>query len=326
MAPICHKLDADAVDERHSMLADLVEQEVLRGGRMSRARLATWVRKAGVIRLLQNAFRAEEPDESSDGVDPDEDDRSDGTTPGPQSAADEAAQRVFAQLEERSRCLEALYPFAITTSGELKHEGHPSNIAYELLLAMSIAHRYSIDVGDVKIDQVFERLVAVCIGRLGFRVEHFGTAAGSRGSITDRVRSAAKALNLRMDWPGNEEIIRKMANDGGIDTLGRLGAGDGRPGDWLLLAQTTVSRSADWNKKAAQAESAPLGFIFPYYRQVAALAVPYHVAKDRLLELTRVCKVVVLDRLRLARLLDTHLPSEGAQLRAALASIEFEWS
>jgi len=326
MAPISHKLDADAVDERHSMLADLVEQEVLRGGKMSRERLATWVKKADAIRLLRSAFRAEDTTESSDGVELDEDDRADGTAPGPMSAAGEAARRVFEQLEERCRCLGSLYPFSLTAGGELQRNGNTSSAAYELLLSMSIAHRYGIEVGGVKVDQVFERIVAMCISQMGFVVEHFGTAAGARGSIVDRVKRAGNSLKLRMDWQGNAEVFRKMANDGGIDTIGRLGAGDERPGDLLLLAQTTVARSADWNKKAGEASFSALRFVFPYYRMVAALAVPYHVAADRLLELSRLCEVIVLDRLRLVRLFGAQLPSESHKLCEAVASVEFEWS
>ncbi|MFO0608367.1 MAG: hypothetical protein U0324_34695 [Polyangiales bacterium] len=305
------------------MLADLVEQEVLRGGKMSRARLATWIRKAGVIRQLAETYEADRPEiDPADG----EDDRADGAEPGPHDVADEAAGRVFDQLTERARCLAERYPFALTASGELRRAAGAALGWYDFLLALSVAHRYAVPVEGVQLDRLFERLVASCLPKLGFQVKHFGTAATRSGGPIERIDAAARELRLLPRWQGNRSLIRRRANDAGVDALGRLGAGDGRPGDWVLLAQTTVARSDDWNAKASEALHSPLHKIFDDHPRVAALAVPYHVATERLLDLTRNYEIVVFDRLRLTLLLDARPTSDGATLCEAVRSVEFEWS
>jgi len=328
VAPIPPRLDIDAADERRPMLADLVEQEVLRGGKMSRARLATWVRKAGMLRQLYETYetvRAGGSAAEAEATDSIDDDRKDGAEPGPYDAANQAADRVFAQLEERARCLGDRYPFRLTESELLRAEGTSSE-GYELLLMLSIAHRYAVKVEGVQLDRLFERLVAQCLPALGFRVKHFGTAATRSGSFKERVDTAAKDLGLCARWRSDRAQARRRANDAGVDVLGRLGAGDGRGGDWVLFAQTTVARSEDWDKKASEALHSSLRGVFEDHPRIAALAVPYHVATDRLLDLARNFEIVVFDRIRLALLLCVPLPTEHVALRAALTSVEFEWS
>lgn len=303
----------DSVDERRPLLADLVEMQAARQGRMTLSNLAGWIRKVSAVASIRSeTFLRDDMDDAA----------TDGTEEGPRDRAEEAAALVFEQLNERSLCLGGKYPFAVSSNvDELTRLDAVEGAAYRSLLGLSVAHRHRLGLPiDVKL--TFERMVLECLPRLGFAVSHLGTAGPATGNIVQKILSAAQHLGLSEQLRPNLGLLRARAQDAGVDVLARLCGGDRRSGGWVLFAQATVARSEEWDRKAGEATTTSLREVFSDHIPLAALAVPYHVDTKRLREISKRHHIVVLDRLRLASL----SPAPIDELDHVLTAAEVCWS
>lgn len=222
---------------------------------------------------------------------------------------DDLVEQTRSALLERADVLDDLYPFEVTAWGVRAKPGFPLT-TYHLLLAITCLHAHAVtSTSDPR--QAFERVVTNYMSQLGLLSADFGALTRESPdllSALDRLRPS-----LELTGASGSPVHRKSAMDAGVDVVSHLWHGDTRPGRWLFVGQATCGKSNTWLTKAGEPKIEAwrlwLGEILP---PQAFLAVPHHVEELHLSSLVQDGRVVVLDRLRLARLDRGLLPEESA--------------
>ena len=259
---------------RFSAAADFVELSALRSPR--------WVRQAELERRLdKDGIKLTSP-----------------LGPDPADAA-QSAGIVFDILNARSRILGDQYPFEITTRDGLRRRTTIVN-SYRVLLALTIAHAYSLKCADPK--ELFEGFVERALQCIGLRTTTTGTSRGRTGTGFAGVLSAA-CKEVGLSATPDAAIVSSAAKDEKVDTLAHLDWMDMRPGRWTFIGQVTIAESGQWEKKASEPKPKLWRRLLDETHEPSPfLAVPHHVEDRHLENLHQREEAVILDRLRFARL------------------------
>jgi hypothetical protein len=227
-------------------------------------------------------------------------------------SAEEAVERVLAEVKRRRFLCSFAYPFDQDFSG-MKLVGEAASSPYLFLLCISVSESFRSKARYKEIDELFDLLVLDALKRYigsdckGFR---FGSpASGERPkNFADSIRWLCTKMKLT-PGPGK---ARKHAGDGGLDVVVWRDFNDPRSGYLVILAQCTVMD--DWFDKARDLnEDVWRGWIDFGKNPHLALAVPFVVPHPyaKWDELRRNAHTI-LDRLRLCELL------EGTDLSMAI--------
>lgn len=205
---------------------------------------------------------------------------------------------------ERGDILGAAYPFEIDDI-ELRISGgaDPDESVYVALLCVTLVHAYSLDAG-LNVEEVFEALVAEALTNLELVVGNVGeTSRQNAGNFVRTLDALASSMDLPLDPSAAPR--RRRANDAGADILAFSSWGDHRTGRWSAIGQVTCGDSDSWVGKLF--EPKPLQwvkFLAETTEPRCFLAVPHHVNERPFRELSANSGRTVIDRLRLAKLLD----------------------
>lgn len=210
------------------------------------------------------------------------------------------------------------YPFARDTSGQVRYTSgsRPEDLPYIALLSISLAHAYSVETADIP-NRVFETMVARAMGAHGMKVAQMGASGGQ--NFVERLAIASGELEVPADAGASSR--RKSSNDNRVDIIGHLSWRDTRPGRWLYLCQATCAKSDEWLAKMKEPSPESWKRIFGNLALPQAfLAVPHHVEWRTLYDLTFDDGRIVVDRLRLANLLESTTVAEKDIIARVLQS------
>lgn len=295
--------DAYGPYARHSAIADFLEVAALRGRHVHEVDVARSLEQDNIY-VLPSAFDRPVPGE-------DDFDR-----------YRHSARRIFDLLSERERTLRGLYPLIIADHTLRSRRGRHQGI-YKALLAMSVLHAYDIDPAPHDPRTSFERVVARCLRRNGFRAATTGTAGSAGLGFSERLTRACSEVGLVANAAG--AIISKYAKDENVDTLAHFDFHDDRPGRWTAIGQCTVASSDQWDKKICEpSPSTWRSLIAEAIHPTAFLAVPHHVERAYWNKLLEDRERLIFDRLRLTASGERPLPEERGLVAAVLAC-EVEW-
>ena len=295
---------------RASAFADFVELCTLQGLRWRRSEIADYIEDLSWGAKLRETF-------STPSSAPDLDDDGEGLG----ADAEGATERVLSQFEARQEYLEESYPFCLDTRiGQLEPIDERSS-PYLALLAITTAHAFGIDVGRNP-REVFEDTVFQALASAGHRSINFSRLRRSYSNFSQALAAAGPALSLR-PIP-NAVPISLDAQDAGGDVLAQVNAGylpEGGIGAWTLVGQVTCGQSDTWKRKLGEVEvpawQERLGAILP---PLPFLAVPHQAERGHLRTLIINNEIMVLDRLRLTKMLNAVSEDEQAILDVILST------
>ena len=296
---------------RASAFADFVELRTLQGLRWARSEIADYIGDLSWGAKLHETFSVpssviDEDDEGGEGLGVD---------------AESAAERVLSQLADREAYLKETYPFHLDPKlGRLELlDGKPS--PYLALLAITTAHAFNIDVGRNP-REVFEDTVSQALTSAGHTSINFSRLRRSHSNFSEALTAAGPALALS-PIP-SAASISLSAQDAGADVIAHVHAGylaEGGIGAWTLVGQVTCGRSDTWQKKLVEVEvpawRSRLGAVLP---PLAFLAIPHHAERSHLHKLVTNEEKMVLDRLRLTKMLKSVSRDEQAILDVILST------
>lgn len=204
---------------------------------------------------------------------------------------------------ERLDILGGKYPF--------QYEGHRISLRpnfsihgspYVAMLAIALTHAYRLD-SSLTVQHLFEALVTDALRELGLTVANVGELSRTNNSAFEPTLVAlSAAVGITMNPRAATHRVR--ANDAGIDVFAHVNWQDKRNGRWSLIGQVTVGSSDSWNQKIREPSShtwqklmgeTSCPFVF--------LAVPHHVEKRTFAELAERTSHTILDRTRLAAIM-----------------------
>jgi hypothetical protein len=264
-----------------SCLADFLELEAISGRKPGEQHLADYISDAGWNVLTDERYFEPSGGQSSRTFDP-----------------LDVSRQVFATVEDRLATLgEARYPFKIVR-GRIAYSGPDSlQSPYLALLAITVAHAYSIPLSEDPED-LLPALTAGVLNEVGVRAVSFTDLRKGR-TFVEALSATGEALLL--DATPEEGLRSINVNDAGADVVASVGWGDHRAGAWAFIGQATCGKSESWRGKAL--EGAPGSwskFLNTQIRPVRFLAIPHHAEPMHFAWLVQETDALVLDRLRLA--------------------------
>lgn len=291
------RIDAYGADGRTASLADLLEFRALKGQHMTAADLADLVVEMGWARRPTRRI-------IMDGDDGEED-------------PDPLAEQAFSLIDERADILGDQYPFELKLGGlYLKQDWDAMNSPYIALLAITIAHAWSVPCGDVAPESVLEMVVAQAL-RLRMSAVGLGTGERSGANFVDNLLQSASSIGLAADPNPTPRSV--SAKDQGVDTLAGHIWSDGRPGHWIFIGQVTCGRTEIWSGKLTQPKPAIWkGYLQEPVTPQRFLAVPHHVDARFLLSLHMQDEGLIVDRLRLVLSLNGAIDAANGVIDAVL--------
>ena len=294
---------------RASAVADFVELLALHELRPSRAAIADYIGDLSWGAKIHETFLTPEEIVGSD------DDSGEGLG----SDAEDATERVFTLLADRNASLGEQYPFRLDLDEGRLEVADSAPSPYLALLAITVAHAFKIG-GGPNPRTVFEDTVSQALASAGHKSINFSRLRKDHGSFGEALTAAGPYLGLRP--VPRAAPVSGSAQDAGADVLAHVSAGyipGSSVGAWTLVGQVTCGQSDTWGKKLGEVEvpawKARLGSVVP---PQAFLAVPHHAEHRHLLTLVTNSEQMVLDRLRLARMLNQVSGDERAILDAVL--------
>lgn len=295
MNTIGPNIDAYGTYARAMALADIVEAQALRKPSVSIAELADYIRDNSWTRALESSFRGV-PEENLD-TDEEFDDLGEET-----DASDMASRRIFSILQERESILGPLYPFYMEKQRLHYRGGIPSQSSYLLLLAITIAHAYGAEHVTFNPRDLFEDLVASSFTSKGFLASAIGRLRRNM-SLEEALDRVGQECRLSPNL-GNA-VVRRQAQEEGVDVIAHLDWTDSRPMHWVYIIQATCAMSNFWRQKLAEPSPAMWKGIFGLLvLPTAVLAIPHQIPKDMMHYLLQHASGgrLLVDRLRLATL------------------------
>ena len=271
---------------RMTAIADFVELLAVSSRPLSKADLADAIRDSNwpVEELIQTPTDATGEDEDIG-----------------QDEAVDAADRVFALLQERLDLLGNKYPFKIDRSRLLFAEaialttGYP----YVAILAIAVAHSYRIPTG-LYPERIFEDTVAEVMQSRALETANLGKIRRAAGTFEDAVMQGGTAIGLAPTPAAGVHNV--YAHDEKADVLCHFTWGDTRAGTWCLIGQVTCGISESWRSKMAEpAPGAWSKFLNVQPDPLVFLAVPHHVEARQMQKLVQDSQGIVLDRIRLTQ-------------------------
>lgn len=281
--------DAYGAYARASYCADFIELQALSGGPVRWGDFDDYLDNAGAT--VNELIQLPEESNYDDGEDG-QDDRSLGRTSAVRPRGIELVKSVLA---ERADVLGHRYPFVLAEEW-IEAGPEVSESPYGGILALCQLHVAKVD-GELNPELAFEVSVHASLEAFGLVAAHVGTGAG--GGFRGSVEAAAATLDFAANPSG---VARsRAAKDDGIDHVAKVDFHDKRPGQWVLIGQTTCARSGDWKKKANEpSRDAWSTYLSFKPRPHRFLAVPHHVDQAPLAYLVgHVDDGFVFDRLRL---------------------------
>lgn len=285
-------IDAYGKMNRSSSLADFVEFSALKEGSFRHALMEDvlfdkWSLKRHIISQRPPAGREGHDNDSNDDGD----------------SAEDFILRMKACLLERSSVLGSAYPFEIEDSKlTLKDGFNCKDSPYIELLFTTLVHAFKL-APKLLIHNHFETLASDAISSLGFVSVNLGELSRNNGGNIRRTLEAL-AQNVGIDFMIDNVAHRASANEEGADFFGLVNTGDTRKAQLTLIGQFTCGSSDDWLKKSGEPSPSFWSRIMddpvhpiPFY------AVPHHAESAAFDYLTDKSARVILDRLRLAKML-----------------------
>lgn len=296
-------VDLYGVSAQRSCLADFLELEAISGRRPSESHLADYIEDAEWTVLSDERFF-----EPSLGVAPP---RSYGSV--------EVAKQVLSTIAARLDMLgEDRYPFRIER-GRVIYVGNDDRLSpYLALLAITVAHAYSIEV-PTSPEEILPRTVSGVLAELGLRAVCFSDLREDYPFV-DAISLAGEALLL--DATPEEGLRSVNVNDAGGDVVAAVGWGDHRPGAWAFVGQVTCGKSESWRKKAFEPSRTSWElFLNTRIRPLRFLAVPHHAEPQHFQWLVQETEGIILDRVRLGMFKETVTEEERACCEAVFATL-----
>ncbi len=287
MKPSAPRLPIPSGDEPTG-LTDWCEAQLLLSGK-------TYLSRAKLRSLLRNTIFID-VGEGADDLSP--------------SDLEVAIEMIIGEVERRSRCGGAQYPFAVeqARTGVSLTEGS-DGVIYGFLLLICVSSEMRVQGRQKEVDETFDLLVlkSLC-GYLGpsSRGIRFGSPAS--GERPRRFRDAIKWLSGELALPVGSGDARSHSGDGGADIVAWVPFADKREGFLVVLAQCTVG--IEWHNKGKDIiVDRWRGWVDFGKDPMTCLAVPFAVAPgyaawDEIRRTTH----LVFDRIRLVRQL-ADLPS-----------------
>lgn len=281
---------------RPSALCDYLELLALNGNELSEEIIADFVRDAHYTHLLWEtvvveadpslsyvAHAHEEPDlrESID-------------------AALDVVKNTLAELHERQEILASAYPYYIPNASDIvlvRREDVSDWCVYDSLLSLTVAHANRLQVPDISLTDLFERIVEDSLKSGGL-----ATARLQNGETNYASRATRAAEHVGRKINVANASYRRRAVDEGTDLISNLWPRDRRHGGIQLIGQATCAKSDEWEEKMTEPKPA-------HWRDMLGsgpfptryLAVPHHVGSSyRRHLLKQETDVDIVDRLRLA--------------------------
>ena len=312
--------DLDVYGEyaRASAVADYLELLALQGFQPRRASLADYIYDAAWGSKLREVFLT--PDASL------EDEHGEGLG----FDSEDASGRVFSLLLQRESHLDEDYPFRIAPNEEYFEVTDRNPTPYLALLGITVAHAFGMAVCKNPRD-VFEDTVDRALRNAGHRSVNFSRIRRNHSSFELALESAGVGLGIRPS--ARAAPVSAHAQDAGVDVIAHVAsgysAGDSL-GAWTLIGQITCGSSHSWGKKLQEVEVPGwrhrLGSVLP---PQAFLAIPHHAEERHLDKLVTNHERMVLDRLRLTRMLDCVSADEltilDAVVRMPMVSVGSDW-
>ena len=300
-------VDAYGTYARASAIADFLEVAALHGARPRQANVADYIQDVSWGAKIHETYLS--PSQAGGAADVEGE--------GLGSDAEEAAERVFAMLRQRAEVLGALYPFRTLSQGNVLELVDSGPNQYLGLLGITVAHALDIQT-DLNPRDVFEETVSRALEGPSQRSLNFSLFRKDYSSFPDALDAAGPVLNLRPTPLAAP--VSLFAQDAGGDVLVHVEDGY-TPGDsfgaWIMVGQVTCGQSDTWEKKLGEVHG-------PAWRDrlnsalepQAFLAVPHHVERNHLEHLVTGSNRMVLDRLRLTRMLGYLSEDEESILEA----------
>lgn len=296
-------IEAYGGDSRASALADALEMQAVTGQSMAEGQLVDYVADAGWGRRSASKFNdvGEEGDEE-----------------GP--TAKDHAVKAHDCIRERSSLLGELYPFVLEDGMVSRRSADPC--AYDVLLSLSAAHAYDVEIGCNPRDYL-ESLVVRALETVGLRTTSISQWKASKRKFPEVLTLACKSVGLVVSPLAS--VRRKRAFDGGVDVLAHLPLPPLRQSAWLGICQVTCASSDSWEAKFGEASPNKFRKLLrseaPPHR---LLAVPYHVEDKHLRSLEEHHAGHLLDRLNLCEGLARVVNDEDLRIARALDAIEVD--
>ncbi|MXV80993.1 MAG: hypothetical protein F4X58_06590 [Chloroflexi bacterium] len=287
-------IDAYGSYARASVMADFLELWALHGIRRSWSDIADYIEDNGWNSKVHETFveRIDAGGEESEDADLGAD-------------GEEAVDRVYAQIEARQAYLGSAYPFSFDAATGIVEVVDLTPSPYLALLALTVAHAYSVQVEHIRPHEVFEDTVVRALTEAGHRSVNFARIRASSSGFREALLEAGRQLSLRASPDGT--YASKWAQDEGADAIVHIDSGfstDGAVGAWILVGQATCGKSNTWRQKMGEVQDRDweirLDTLAP---PMAFLAVPHHAEVGHLNKLVGGSRRLVLDRLRLATML-----------------------
>ena len=217
-----------------------------------------------------------------------------------QDDAEDAADRVWSMLQQRSQFVGDAYPFEMTSDRfRLRDAVDLQSSPYVSLLAITIAHAYKL-TPPVPAHEVFEAVVAAVFRAHVPRTVNLAQIRRDSGSFPEALERACAELDLKASPDAAPRL--RYAQDEKADVISHCYLGDGRPGTWAIVGQVTCARTDDWDRKISETSSeAWRCFLGMQPPPVVYLAVPHHAEGEMIERLVTHYQRVVLDRIRIVR-------------------------
>jgi hypothetical protein len=313
MIRIAPSIEAYGTYARRSALADILELQAFQRPSLSTAELSDYIRDSGWVRSLGDQFTQVQTEDGSGDLGEEFD------------ASDLAADGVFSILKERKEILGARYPFEVR-SGRLCCDNLASfQRGYALLLAVTVAHSYGLDINGINPRNFFEEVVTSCLSQKGLLAGNLGKARRQTGSLPEAVADISPICKLN---PVTDTVLfRRRAQEEGVDVIAHLGWTDSRPFHWVYIVQATCGKSDTWyNKLCEPSEQMWKNILGLKVLPKAVLAVPHHIQRDMTMYLAERGngERLLLDRLRLCEVDGDSLDRSG-EFFQALETIEVDF-
>lgn len=215
-----------------------------------------------------------------------------------------AVDMALNAMRRRQLLIGANYPYRVAGVGVLRDAALETN-AYSAMLLMSqrdaLFRKSAGGIQDAA--TIFETLTCTAVrGLLGPKSAAIRFGWPSAEGRPKEFPDAIKWLAARMEVPIGSAYRPPRRQDGGVDVVGWRPFGDEQPGFPVLLVQCTLER--DFVHKSADVDLRVWsGWLAFDTDPMTALAIPHTVAKaEDWREMA--ARVIVLDRIRLAHLID----------------------